>query len=116
MRNTITLLSTLTLAALSFSTEATVVTKSFTVTDKSLQLTSDPYWPRVYIKGVELDGAALGCENNIPVISLGEDNPQGQMMYETLLAAKESGRTISIVANKCWGGFSTPQVYSITTY
>lgn len=116
MKKTIALLSTFSVALLSLPTQAAVVTKSFTVSDKALQLTTDQYYPRVYIKAVDLDGAALGCENNIPVISLGDDNPQGQMMYDTLLAAKESGRTISIVANKCWAGYSTPLVYSITIH
>lgn len=70
--------------------------------------------PRVYLGGITLDGAAIGCENNIPVIPL--DSTHAETMYKTILAAKQSGQKVQLVASKCWELFSTPVVYSVYVY
>jgi len=113
MKKAITLTSLL--FASFFSHGVTVVSTTTTLTDKPLQLTKEVSTSRVYVYGVELDGAALGCEHNTPVISLGSDNPQGQLMYETLLSAKKTGQKVILGAKSCWSGYSTPLVFTITT-
>jgi hypothetical protein len=94
------------------SVQATVVTSGH-VELGNIQIIDDTN-PRVYLGGVTLDGAALGCENNIPVILL--NTSQGALMYETLLSAKKAGQKVNLVASKCWDVYSTPIVYSIYTY
>ena len=69
--------------------------------------------PRVYI-GNKIDGSALGCANNTPVILL--DEPHGYLLYETLLSAKKSGQQVNLIASKCWDVYSTPIITSIYTY
>lgn len=69
--------------------------------------------PRVYL-GNSIDGGALGCANNIPVILL--DEPHGVVLYETLLSAKKSGQKVNLIASSCWSVFSTPVITSIYTY
>jgi hypothetical protein len=104
------------LAFVAFESSAANVAVAVDLTGKTIQIQSDKYWPRVYINGTELDGTTLGCSNNIPVLSLGSDNAQAEMMYNTLLSAKKAGQTVLIQAKECWGAYSTPLIYSITTY
>jgi len=78
----------------------------------NLQIIDDQN-PRVYVGGVTLDGAALGCENNMPVLLL--TSAQAPLMYETLLSAKKSGQQVVLVAHKCWDTYSTPVIHSIYT-
>jgi hypothetical protein len=104
------------LSFVTFGSTAANVATAIDLTDKTIQIQTDQYWPRVYINGAELDGTTLGCSNNIPVLSLGTDNPQAEMMYNTLISAKKAGQTVLIQAKECWSGYSTPLIYSITTY
>ena len=94
------------------SAQAAVVT-SGPVELGNIQIIDDAN-PRVYLGGVTLDGTALGCNNNIPVILL--NTAQGALMYETLLSAKKAGQKVNLVASKCWDIYSTPIVYSIYTH
>lgn len=104
------------LSFVAFESAAASVHAAIDLTDKTIQIQTDQYWPRVYINGAELDGSALGCSNNTPVLSLGTDNAQAEMMYNTLLSAKKNGQTVLIGAKECWGAYSTPLIFSITTY
>lgn len=110
------IITSISLAFCSLSSMAANTSALIDLSDKTIQITSDPYTPRVYVNGAELDGAALGCDNDTPVISLGKDNEQAEMMYNTLLSAKKSGQKVLLTAKSCWSGYSTPLVYSITTY
>ncbi|WP_042145217.1 hypothetical protein [Pseudoalteromonas sp. '520P1 No. 412'] len=108
MKKLITLLTFLCAA----SAQAAVVT-SGPVELGNIQIIDDAN-PRVYLGGVTLDGTALGCDNNIPVILL--NTSRGALMYETLLSAKKAGQKVNLVASKCWDIYSTPIVYSIYTH
>ena len=93
----------------------TIVSTTTTLENKPIQLTKEVSTSRVYIYGVEMDGESLGCENNTPVISLEDDNPHGQLMYETILAAKKNGQSVILGAKSCWSAYSTPLVFTVTT-
>ena len=94
------------------SVQATVVTTG-PVELGYIQIIDDTN-PRVYLAGVTLDGSALGCSNDTPVILL--NTAQGALMYETVLSAKKAGQKVNLIASKCWDIYSTPIVYSIYTY
>jgi len=105
------------LLSISISSVATVISSGpISLSDKRIQITADPYTARVYVIGVEMDYAALGCENNGAVIPLGENYPQGEMMYNTLLSAKKAGQNVRLEAKSCWDAYSVPVIFSIHTY
>ena len=107
----------LALISATFVSNALVIsTGPISLTDKRLQIIADPYVPRVYVIGAEMDFEALGCENNGAVILLGEGHLQGEMLYNTLLSAKKAGQKVRLEAKSCWDAHSIPVVVSIHTY
>jgi len=98
------------------SNAAVVSTGKISLADKQLHLIADPYVARVYIMGAEMAQDTLGCEHSTPVILLGDKNPQGELLYNTLLSAKKAGQSISLEAKGCWDAYSVPVVFSVKTY
>jgi len=102
----------------SFTSSALVVSSGkISLSDKWSQVITDHYFPRVYVLVAIMNYEALGCEHGTGVaISLGSDNPQGEIMLNMLLSAKNEGKSVQLAAKSCWGGYSVPLVFSVQVY
>lgn len=79
---------------------------------KNLQIISGAGESRVYIYDLAIQD---GCTHSIPVLLLDgpEANPIGKELYSALLAAKTSGKKVTIQTKGCWSGYSTPIITSM---
>ena len=79
---------------------------------KRLQIISAVNESRVYVYDLPIED---GCTNTTPVLLLdGPDaNPIGKELYSALLAAKASGKKVTIQTKGCWSGWSTPVIRSM---